>query len=142
MSRWVNLRVHLQQPHKPRAPEYQRKPGPARLRRRAWRANARSAAAENAPAEANHEVVENATLNKNSALAGKVDLLPPTHVDVAYQDPTEEVDEILDHPTEYEQTDEECTTTNTERRIAELNVNAKPWYHGGYVQDEFCRDQE
>ena len=80
MSRWVNLRVHLQQPHKPRAPEYQRKPGPARLRRRTRRANARSAAAENAPAEANHEVVENATLNKNSALAGKADLLPPTHV--------------------------------------------------------------
>ena len=61
---------------------------------------------------------------------------------VAYQDPTEEVDEILYHPTEYEQADEECTTTNTERRIAELNVNAKPWYLGGYVQDVFCRDQE
>ena len=61
---------------------------------------------------------------------------------VAYQDPTEEVDEILYHPTEYEQADEECTTANTESRITELDVNAKPWYHGGYVQDEFCRDQE
>ena len=59
---------------------------------------------------------------------------------VAYQDPTEEVDEILYHPTEYEQADEECTTTNTESRIAELNVNA--WYHGGDVQDVFCCDQE
>ena len=61
---------------------------------------------------------------------------------VAYQDPTEEVDEILYHPTEYEQADEECTTTNTESRIAELNVNAKPWYHVGDVQDVFCRDHE
>ena len=90
----------------------------------------------------NHEVVENASPNENSKLAGQADLLPPTHADVVHHDPTEEVDEILNHPTEDEQADEECTTTNTESRIAELNVNAKPWYHVGDVQDVFCRDQE
>ena len=77
-------------------------------------------------------------LNENSKLAGQADLLPPIHAD----DPTEEVDEILEHPTEFDQADEEYTTTNTESRIGELNVNAKPWYHGGDVQDVFCHDQE
>ena len=108
---WVNLRVHLHQPHQPHPPEYQWKPGPARLRRRAWRAIARSSAARNAPAKTNHEVIENRTFDKNSELAGQAVILPPTHAD----DPTEEVDEILEHPTECEQADEKCNS-NTESR--------------------------
>ena len=80
---WVNLRVHLQQPPNHIPQSSHESPGlhDCDAVHGGQMLVARNAVAENALAEANHEVVENAAPNENSELAGQADLLPPILAD-------------------------------------------------------------
>ena len=128
---WLQLRVHLPQPHQQQKP---RRPGPSRIRRRARRTEARAvaeiAAATHGSAETFSKVVEN---DEPREKAVQANFLPPPQVSQI-----ENVDDALKHPTKTD--DAEKPTTKTTNRASKLNVNANPWPRGD-VEDVFCPDQ-
>ena len=146
---WVNLRLNLSSPSSsPPSPPKQRlprKPGPARLRRRARREQARAAAenvAQNAISDLFGDIADNTTAavqadkvptqehpNKPAEEAGQ--LSPAAHV---CQHKTSAVQNV-------ERIDAEEADHTTSRR---LNINASPWPNCENIQvrDVFCPDPQ
>ena len=134
---WVNLRLNLSSPsYSPPSPPKQRlprKPGPARLRRRARREQARAAAAnvaQNAISDLFGDIADNTTA---AVQADKV----PTQ-----EHPNKPAEEAVQlSPAAHERIDAEEADHTTSRG---LNINASPWANCENIQvrDVFCPDPQ
>ena len=138
---WINFHLNLSSspPSQPK-PTQPRKPGPARLRRRARREEARArAAAENAADNASPDSFANVT-ESNTAVQADDEL--PAHEDLV--EPAEEVNQdVQEDDAEEAGQDVQKDAEEADPTIG-LNVDASPWPNCDsiQVQDTFCPDHQ